>query len=323
MSLGTKETKIKKEAVTGFLSVINGMTKAFALTFVALIFTSTWAATPEYSQEVKRWHEAAIPPKDDEYRLTAWFSAASFFSNSYEWRVFVERGEIRAQLASEPHQETKERPAFQPKADIFVAQPETAIQRVDDGWLVGFNEGEWGGALYWFSLDGKQNYKISAHQVVDFFTGSVGVYAIEGLAHMDYVRGAAIRIARAKPRDRWQASIVANLPDAPCTVSVRRDGTAFITSPSSIVALNRDGKLTTLLQDPWWYRPTSAVLSPDEQKLYLGMWYFVAEFDIATKKLRLLVPSDAFLEPFHVSEQQMRDYEAKNNMIFYRREPRK
>ena len=41
--------------------------------------------------------------------------------------------------------------------------------RVDDGWLVGFNKGEFGAALYWFSADGKQNYKISDHQVWEFF----------------------------------------------------------------------------------------------------------------------------------------------------------
>jgi hypothetical protein len=299
------------------------MTKTFAITFLALAFTATWAATPEYSREVKRWQEVAIPRENDEYRLTAWFSAASFFSKAYEWRVFIDRGEILAQLASEPHQDTRERPTFQPEVDIFVARPETAVQRVNDGWLVGFNDGEWGGALYWFSLDGKRNYKISDHRVVDFFTGLDGVYAIEGLAHMDYVRGAVIRIARADPDDHWRASIVANVPDAPCTVSVRRDGTAFITTPSSIDALSRDGKLTTLLQDPWWYRPTSSVLSPDEQKLYLGMWYFVAEFEISTKKLRLLVPSNAFLEPFRISEQRMRDEESQNNMLFYRRPKRK
>jgi hypothetical protein len=33
--------------------------------------------------------------------------------------------------------------------------------RVDKGYLVGFNRGEWGGSLYWFSKDGKQYYKIS------------------------------------------------------------------------------------------------------------------------------------------------------------------
>ena len=93
----------------------------------------------------------------------------------------------------------------------------------------------------------------------------------------------------------------------------------FITSPDCIVSVGRDRRVTTLLQDPWWNRPTSAVLSPDEQKLYIGMEYFVGEFDIPAKTLRLLVPSDAFLEPFRVAEKRLRDYEAEHNMQFYRR----
>jgi hypothetical protein len=97
----------------------------------------------------------------------------------------------------------------------------------------------------------------------------------------------------------------------------------FITSPDWIITVSRGRKVTTLLQDPWWYRPTSAVLSPDERKLYIGMQYFVGEFDIPTKTLRLLVPSDIFLEPFRESEKRLREYEAKNNMRFYRRPPRK
>jgi hypothetical protein len=231
--------------------------------------------------------------------------------------------EVHAQLASEPHPIRRDRPDFSPKTEQFSTGPETAFMRVDDGWLTGFNVGEFGAALYWFSRDGQQQYKISDHQVVDFLSRADGIYAIEGLGHMGESRGSLIRIFRAEPGGRWQVSTVVELPGDPCTVSSRRDGTMFITSPDSIVAVAPDRKVTTLLHDPRWYRPTSAVLSADEQKLYLGMEYFVGEFDIAAKTLRLLVPSDTFLEPFRESEKRMGEYEAKNNMRFYRRASRK
>ncbi|PZR71830.1 MAG: hypothetical protein DLM73_14880 [Chthoniobacterales bacterium] len=293
------------------------------ISFLGIAFTASWAADPEYSREVRRWKSVTPPPETDEYRLTAWFEAASTLSKSYEWRVFVEHDLVYAQLASEPRPDNKERPKFEPKTEDFSAGPETAFMRVDEGWLVGFNQGEFGAALYWFSRDGKQNYKISDHQVVHFFSSLDGLYAIQGLDHMGYSRGSIIRIARPEAGERWRASTVVELPAAPCTISTRRDGTMFVTSPNSIVAISRDRKSTTLLQNPWWYRPTSAVLSPDQQKLYIGMDYFVGEFDIPEKKLRLLVPSDIFLKPFRESEQRLREYEAKNNMRFYRRPPRK
>lgn len=288
-----------------------------------LAFTAIGAVNPEYAREVKRWQEVIPPPEDDEYRLTAWFQAASMLSKSYKWRVFVQHDQVCAELTSERGRFERERPKFDPKTQEFSTTPETAFERVDDGWLVGFNLGEFGAALYWFSPDGKQNYKISNHQVVDFFAGLDGLRAIEGLGHMGESRGSVIRIARPEPGARWQASTVVELPGDPCTVSKRRDGTIFVTSPDWIVAISHDREVTKLLQDPYWYRPTSSVLSPDEEKLYIGMEYFVAEFDIATKKLRLLVPSDIFLEPFRESEQRLGEYEAKHNMRFYRRPPRK
>jgi hypothetical protein len=289
------------------------------ISFLGVAITAIGAAFPEYPREVRQWQEVSLPPKDDEYRMTAWFQAASFFSKSWEWRVFVEHDRVCTQLASEPPRTQRDRPKFSPKTEEFSTGPETAFMRVEDGWLTGFNVGEFGAALYWFSRDGKQDYKISDHQVVDFFSGVDGVYAIEGLGHMGYSHGSVIRIARAEAGGRWQASTVVELPGDPCTVSTRRDGTMFIAAPDWIVAVGRDRKITTLLQDPWWYRPTSAVLSPDEQKLYIGMEYFVAEFNIPTKTLRLLVPSDTFLEPFREAEKRLKDYEATTAMRFYRR----
>ena len=294
----------------------------FVISFLGIAFTAICVADPEYSRDVRQWQEVILPPEDDEYRLTAWFEAASTFSKSYEWRIFVEHDQVCAQLASEPGRDEKERPKFQAETQDFSTGPETAFQRVEDGWLVGFNQGEFGAALYWFNPDGKQNYKISNHQVVDFFSGLHGVHAIEGLDHMGYSSGSVVRIDRADG-ERWQASTVVKLPGVPCTISTRRDGAMFITSPNSVVAVSGDRKVTTLLQDPWWYRPTSSVLSPDERKLFIGMEYFVAEFDIPTKKLRLLVPSDIFLQPFRESEERLREYEANNRMRFYRRLARK
>ena len=141
----------------------------FVISVLGIAFTAICVADPEYSRDVRQWQEVILPPEDDEYRLTAWFEAASTFSKSYEWRIFVEHDQVCAQLASEPGRDDKERPKFQAETQDFSTGPETAFQRVEDGWLVGFNQGEFGAALYWFNPDGKQNYKISNHQVVDFF----------------------------------------------------------------------------------------------------------------------------------------------------------
>jgi hypothetical protein len=80
----------------------------------------------------------------------------------------------------------------------------------------------------------------------------------------------------------------------------------LITLSYSLVSIGNDRKINTLLAKPPWYAlyPNSSVLSPDEQKLYIGMRQFVGEFDLPTKKLRFLVPSKAFLNILPKEEKQ-------------------
>jgi hypothetical protein len=222
-----------------------------------------------------------------------WFSAAN--DSKYEWRVSLVDGQPRACLATEPSQTPRNEPGFKPQAERF--HRASAFASVDDGWLVGFNDGEFGAALYWFSSDGKQNYKISDHQIVDFFSLPTGVHAIEGLAHLGLSQGSVIRIARPKAGERWQAGTFAQLPFAPYAISVRRDSFMLITLSDSLVSVDPDRAIQPLLSNAPWsgFYPNSSVLLPNEKELYVGMRQFVGEFDLTTKRLRLLVPSKEFL----------------------------
>ena len=157
------------------------------------------AAEAEYSHDVTKWQEVTLPPEADQGARMAWFYAANY--SDHEWRVFTENGQISAQLTKEAPEQRTERPRFTPKAGQFHGA--SAFARVDDGWLVGFNEGEYGAALYWFSRDGKRSYKISDHQVVDFFSLPDDIYAIEGLAHL--------RVLFAS-HDQWPAPVGRQVP---------------------------------------------------------------------------------------------------------------
>ena len=260
------------------------------LLFVAL---GLHAAEQAYPRDIAKWQEVAVPSESDQGARMAWSYAASY--SKHEWRVFTKDGQPHAQLSNEILEKRPDRPSFTPEAGR--CRGTSAFAPVDDGWLVGFNQGEFGAALYWFSRDGKSSYKISDHQVVNFFSLSEGVHAIEGLAHMGLSQGSVIRIARSKDTELWQATSIAKLPFAPCAISVRRDGTMVITLSDSLVSIGSDHKIQTLLPDAPWrgLYPNSSVLSPNEEKLYIGMRQFVAEFDLTTKKLRLLIPSNQFL----------------------------
>lgn len=61
--------------------------------------------------------------------------------------------------------------------------------------------------------------------------------------------------------------------------------------------IGADRKIEPPLPDAAWsgLYPNSSVLSPDEEKLYIGMRQFVGEFDLAAKKLRVFIPAEKFL----------------------------
>jgi hypothetical protein len=264
---------------------------AFALTALA--------AEPEYPRNIARWQEVSVPPATNQGDRRVWFSAANWSNN--EWDVYAEHGDICARRITGKTPKQGDRPKFIPKAGQFrgavssLGFPNYACALVDDGWLVGFNQGEFGAALYWFSPDGERNYKVSDHQVAGFFSLSNGLHAIEGLAHMGSSEDSVIRIARPRPDARWEAATAMKLPFAPFAISVRRDGTMLIMLSDSLVSIGPDRKIHTLLSEPPWGGFHSLLLSRDEKKLYIGMRQYVGEFDLLTKKLRLLIPSDEFL----------------------------
>ncbi|MEO7494693.1 MAG: hypothetical protein ABIT83_22005 [Massilia sp.] len=286
------------------------MTALIRLVLIAMLAAgfNAQAANAEFPDDVTRWQDISVPPETSRGDRAVWSYAANY--SRHEWRVVAEAGQIHAQLKGREQAAKGERPDFTPQADKF--RRASAFFAVDDGWLVAFNQGEFGAALYWFSADGQQNYKISDHQVVEFFVLADGIHAIEGLAHgvhlkgMPVGRGSIVRIARPSQDVHWQASSVIPLPGAPFSVAVRRDGSALVTLWDRLVSLGKDGKITTLLADAPWdgMYPNSSVLSADQQKLYIGMRQYVAELDIPTANLRFLLPSPAFLNAIPEKDQQ-------------------
>jgi hypothetical protein len=259
--------------------------------FLASI-TTLKAAEPPYSPDVTKWVEVKAPSRAN---VTEWyiFSTAGNYSK-HEWQVYLHNGRVSARPSTRDSQETKERPSFATSQEGIGNG--YAFEKVTDGWLVGFNAGEWGGALYWYSEDGSSNYKISDSQAVSFYRVAGVIYAIEGLAHLDLGEGSVILIHKNGKDGKWTELSYAKLPRAPAIACVHRNGLVTITTSDSIVSVDDNRKVRTLLANAPWpmFYPNSAVLTPNEKKLYIGMREYVGEFDLTTRKLRLLVPSIAY-----------------------------
>lgn len=275
-----------------------------ALIWLAVVpAVGTRSAEPAYSPDVTTWEEIRVPPADENPERVVW-DYASDYSN-LNWRVYLDHGQARGALGGDPDEvQQADRPPFEPKADKFAGANRFAA--VDDGWLVGFNHGEFGAALYWFSRGGNRHYLISNDQVVAFFLRPDGIYAIEGLAHMGASCGSLIRVARKTKNGKWQAERFVRLPFAPYTIALKRDGNMIVALSDSLVSVASNGEITTLIPDAPWgsLYPSSSVILPDDTKLYLGMRQYVGEIDLTTNKLRMLVPTKDFLNKLPVDVEQ-------------------
>jgi hypothetical protein len=181
------------------------------------------------------------------------------------------------------------------------------VIEVEDGYLAGFNRGEWGGELYWFSKDGEKRYKISGRQIVQFIKRDNKIYAIEGLAHLAISEGSVIEIEKRKRK--WVAKEFLKLPTAPEAIQLdskgniivvtfgtdwsfdHKSGNVIIHALPGLFSIDRDANIDTLVENGIWGNdlyPSSMIIQNDV--VYIGMRKGVYKFDLATKRDEWLLP---------------------------------
>ena len=260
-----------------------------------------------YARNISSWIEVEPPADNDTEGCRDWFQTTN--QSRTEWRVCLSNGQICAEMF-DPIVVRRGRPVCAPPFPLFEPmgprwKPKETYDfrsiHVSDGWIVGYYRGEFGGHLCWYGDDGVDTYKITNHNVVQFFAWLGNLYAIEGCAHLGIADGSLLRLERDNDDGRWTAVQVLDLDDAPYSVVERESGSLLITLSKHIVEVRRDMVLRTILDlsdsNFGWSHlyPKTSVLSADEQKLYIGMRQFVAELDIRSGRLRYLLPSLRFI----------------------------
>ena len=291
-------------------------TIAFVLSI--LLGGTTHVVAQEYSHDVSTWQEILVPALEDSGEREVWDLASDY--SMLAWRVYSDNGKPAATLVPQPSKNTVKEPPFDAHAGRFSSP--TEYWKVDDGYLTAFNHGEFGAALYWFSSNGKQHYRMSYDHVQAFFVIGKDIYAIEGMNHMSLSCGSVIKIAKQGVPHRWKVERVAKLPWAPYAVVTKQDGTMLLALSNSLVEMGADHDVHVLIDEAPWESlyPSSAFLTSDERFLYLGMRQFVGEVDLQTRQLRMLVPNAGFLNklPEDVEQRLRRDYAPKPGQSYDR-----
>jgi hypothetical protein len=248
--------------------------------------------------DVSTWMEVVPPDETDSEACSSWFQTAN--SASVEWKVFRDGDNVIAALFDpirklhQRHIDVPPFPLFDPKNRRRETQNFVSA-RVSDGWIVGFDRGEFGGNLSWYSPDGSESYKICDANVIQLFEWSGNLHFVEGCAHLGMSYGYLLRLHRED--GRWTTVLENDLKDAPYSVVERKSGSLLITLSEHLVeidpALSRHVILDLSDRNIGWsyLYPNSSVLNLDEQRLYIGMRQFVAEVQIDTGKTRYLLPS--------------------------------
>ena len=189
-----------------------------------------------------------------------------------DWNVFLRDGRPRVRAHNSADDDRAKLPFAIEHAK---ASPEMAGQlhaaKVEDGWIVGFNAGEFGGGLWWFSPDGRHRSRISKEQVCGFVRSAKGLLALEGLLHLSFDTGHVIRITRGG-NGRWGSEQLVDLGQAPSAATRVDDGSLIVVTTDRLLRVRPDMHVDTLLEKAFWsgLYPNSVIVDRSGA-IYIGM----------------------------------------------------
>jgi hypothetical protein len=166
------------------------------------------------------------------------------------------------------------------------------IQQVDDGWLIGFDGGEFGGGLSWFSPDGSREKGLIGENVRGLVKSSTGFFVASGLQHLGLSRGKIFHVKKGVSGN-WKADLLVDFRANPHTFTQESpDSLLVVVGPQSDLAqrngshdfgqktggifrVKASGKVEPVLTSgSLGYQPNSMTLSKSGI-IYLGAWRYV------------------------------------------------
>lgn len=192
-----------------------------------------------------------------------------------EWRVeAADKGAVEIRLDRREEHRAALPPAINLRGAAIGAKGSRSIEQVDDGWLIGFDAGEFGGGLWWFASDGKSRKRLASDNITGFARTANGVYAVTGLAHMGFESGKVLQIGAGAAGNR-QIKTLVDLGFAPQTFAVESDDSLLILTTRALIRVKTAGATERLLTVNFGrLYPNSMVILPSNV-IYAGMRHFV------------------------------------------------
>jgi hypothetical protein len=240
---------------------------------IILLFTCITQAQTQWASD---WKTHPIPTIDD--------TIVAYTNSKHDWEVFLQDDKVG--IRPLPKENEKKLPFVLPPnrlgAQKFLGSK--SFIAVEDGFLVGFNNGENASKLFWFSKNGQENEIISKqYAVVQFLQSGNVMYAIDATG-----TGSIITIQ--KKAGKWEAQPFVKLPSLPEAACVDEQQNFIIITTDNLVQVQPNGSSKTLVKDMLW----SGTLYPNslvalKGQVYIGMKQGVYRLTIATGKQEWLM----------------------------------
>jgi len=145
--------------------------------------------------------------------------------------------------------------------------------KLQNGRLLGFDAGEFGGGLWFADVNGKTE-ELSKENVHGFVGTQQGVLVFVGLAHMGHDSGKVL-VVPYKITSQTDLRTLVELDGAPGAFSKVSDDTALVITRESISQIASSGVSKTLLRRSFAGLYPNSIVSASDGTIYAGMRLFV------------------------------------------------
>lgn len=159
------------------------------------------------------------------------------------------------------------------------------VLKVDDGWLIGFDDGEWGGSLWWFNADGTQSRELEKAQggpPPAWHAGNVQallrlgsvILAFTGIEHLTLDEGLLYLVERG-PDGAWAATSVADLGAMPEAVVPVSGDAALVVTNKGLLSVSGSGHVQSLHDVHTAGLYANSIATADGSVVFVGMREYV------------------------------------------------
>lgn len=219
-----------------------------------------------------------------------------------EWRVSTPQGELRI----EPHDPTEDGAAralpFKPSPKLLPGGV-SHVLAVKDGYFVGSDAGEWGGALFWFSAQGTQHRPLANENVQGIAqTGPDEVLSLHGLNHLS-LREGRVRWFKPDAQGRWNLDEEKPLDSGPHTFTATPEA-VYVMTATSLTKVGPGHQVTVLEPLPISQLYPNSLALDASGALWVGMRHFVLRVSPRGEK-----PSRQWFAPSKCRRSVMEEYD--------------